>query len=233
MNYFKDLDYSNFIELIDYLNSISDNNAISVIGSFFPSLTAVQELEMSYIIDSRDERAFEKFKIDYPDLEVDVEGKSEPSRKDYWEITERSLNYTYELAFSNLKSNNFRDESLNRGNTQIYNAKTLAVLKNMNAEDDRAYFMRRKLFLDKGENYIVSQEKFNKIEKIISELGLDSSKFMVYVLNHIKEKKFENYRLFLEHLFKRIELLSLDKDLKSASNKDFVDNIKTVINKNN
>jgi hypothetical protein len=229
MNYLRDLEYSEFLKLMDYLDSISENTAISLIGNFFPKLSALQELEIGYIIDSKDEQAFEKFKSDYPDLEIDEQGKSEAVKKDYWEITEKSLNYTYDMAFHSLKSNNFLDNTLGKVNTQIYNAKTLACLNNMTYQDDNAYLFKRKLFIDK---FRLGFGSFNNAEIILKNKGLDASKFFVYVIAYCKDKKYENFSKFLDHLFRRIELISKDTELKSSSNKEFLDNIISIINKN-
>jgi len=229
MNYLRDLEYSEFLKLMDYLDSISENTAISLIGNFFPKLSALQELEIGYIIDSKDEKAFEKFKSDYPDLEIDEQGKSEATKKDYWEITEKSLNYTYDMAFQSLKSNNFLDNTFGKINTQIYNAKTLACLNNMEYQDNTAYLLKRKLFIDK---YNLGFKSFNEAESILKEKGLETSKFFVYVVGYCKDKKYENFNKFLDHLFRRIELISRDTELKSSSNKEFLDNIISIINKN-
>lgn len=224
-----DLEYTEFIELVEYLDSLPEGPAISLIGSFFPKLSALQELEMGYIIDTRDEQAFEKFKSDYPDLEIDTEGKSSPEKKNYWEISEKSLNYTYDLAFSALKTNNFSDKSLSKINTQIYNAKSLACLKNKEFLDSNLYYAQRKLFVDK---YNLDFNSFNTAEKILKDKGLEPTKFFVYVIEYCNKKKYENFQKFLDHLFRRINLLNDDVNLVSISNRDFLDNINSVINKN-
>jgi hypothetical protein len=230
MEKLRDLSYENFLELLEYLDSITENVAIAAIGNFFPTLTALQELEIGYIVDSRDRDAFERFKEEYPDLDIDPEGKSEPEEKKYWQVTEKALNHTYDLAFNYLKNNNFKDDTNNKGNTQIYNAKTLAALKNMEYQDYLLYSFKRKLFIDKYP--YISYKEFNRIEAVLRLTGIDPNKFMIYVVVYCKDKKYENFNLFLEHLFKRIEILEVDKDLISQSNKEFIEAINTVINKN-
>jgi len=230
MEKLRDLSYENFLELLEYLDSITENVAITAIGNFFPTLTALQELEIGYIVDSRDRDAFERFKEEYPDLDIDPEGKSEPEEKKYWQVTEKALNHTYDLAFNYLKNNNFKDDTNNKGNTQIYNAKTLAALKNMEYQDYLLYSFKRKLFIDK--HPYISYKEFNKIEAVLRLTGIDPNRFMIYVVAYCKDKKYENFNLFLEHLFKRIEILEVDKDLISQSNKEFIEAINTVINKN-
>jgi hypothetical protein len=230
MELLRDLNYEDFSELITYLESITDNAAMIAIGSFFPKLNALQELELGYVVDSKDRDAFERFKKEYPDLEIDPEGKSQPEEKRYWEVTEKALNHTYDLAFNYLKNNNFKDESPDKGNTQIYNAKTLAALKNMDYQDSSIYPFKRKLFLDK--NPYLSNKDFNKIESVLKSVSVDPNRLMIYVISYCKDKKYHNFNVFLEHLFKRIEILAEDKDMTSQSNKDFLEAINTIINKN-
>jgi len=230
MELLRDLNYEDFSELITYLESITDNAAMIAIGSFFPKLNALQELELGYIVDSKDRDAFERFKEEYPDLEIDPEGKSQPEEKRYWEVTEKALNHTYDLAFNYLKNNNFKDDNPDKGNTQIYNAKSLAALKNMEYQDSSIYPFKRKLFLDK--NPYLSNKEFNNIESVLKLIGVDPNKLMIYVISYCKDKKYNNFNIFLEHLFKRIEILAGDKDMTSQSNKDFLEAINTIINKN-
>jgi hypothetical protein len=230
MELLRDLNYEDFSELITYLESITDNAAMIAIGSFFPKLNALQELELGYIVDSKDRDAFERFKEEYPDLEIDPEGKSQPEEKRYWEVTEKALNHTYDLAFNYLKNNNFKDDSPDKRNTQIYNSKSLAALKNMEYQDSSIYPFKRKLFLDK--NPYLSNKEFNKIESVLKSISVDPNRLMIYVISYCKDKKYHNFNVFLEHLFKRIEILAEDKDMTSQSNKDFLEAINTIINKN-
>jgi hypothetical protein len=83
MEKLKNLEYNDFIELVDYLNSLSDGAAIALIGKFFPNLTAVQELELNQVMESRDEDDYNLFKNEYPEMEIDPKGKSEPIKKNY------------------------------------------------------------------------------------------------------------------------------------------------------
>jgi hypothetical protein len=232
MAFLRDLYYKEFVDLIDFLEGVSEGGAIESIGKFFPQMTAVQEMELGYIIDSKNEEAFNRFKSDYPDMEIDAEGKSTPIKKDYWEITEKSLNYTFQMALEELKGSDFRDKSSDKANTQIYNAKTLSCLKNMEKLDPSIYYFKRKLFIEKNASYI-SDSQFNDVEDILKRLGVKHQSFMNYVVEYCKEKKYKNFRLFIDHLFRRIDILSLDLSLKSASNKEFLESIKSVVDKNN
>jgi hypothetical protein len=233
MTKLKEMSFGELVELIDYLDSVSEGGTQAFIGRFFPNLTAVQELELGYVIDSRDEKAFEKFRSDYPDMDIDPEGRSEPSEKRYWEIGERSLNYTYDLALAYLKSRNFREDIPNKPNTQIYNARTLAFLKNMPWQDPSFYVGRKKLFMDKNGRGPLSPERVSEAESKLRSLGVPPNKFMTYLFSYCENKKYENYRVVVDHLFRRIDILSEDKDLSSQSNRDFLDAIKSISEKNN
>lgn len=229
MEKMRDLTYRDFIELVDYLDSATDGAAMSAIGNFIPGMNALQEMEMGYIVDTKDESAFERFRQENPDLEIDPEGKSVPDEKRYWEVKEKALNHSYDLAFNYLKDKDFKDDG-DRESTQVYNAKTLAALKNMEYKDHSIYPFKRKLFLD-GQP-LLSNKEFNRIEGLLKSVGVEPFKFMIYVLAYCADKKYGKFAFFLEQLFGRIEVLADDKDLVSESNRDFLESINAVVNKN-
>lgn len=237
----KNLNYDNFIELIEYLGEVSGKEDLEEkelfveekIQNFFPKLNAVQEIELSFIIKNKSQEQFELFRDNYPDLEIDVEGKSKPEDKQYWLIREKTLESVCDLALENLKENSFIDRSINKIDSQVYNAKNLSNLKNMPATEGKNYFLYRKLFLKKYEDdFLINNKNFNKYEKILKDLEIkEYNKFFLTLVNYIKEKKREEFSLFLEHLFERIELLGLDVDLTSSKNIEFKENILSIINK--
>jgi hypothetical protein len=230
MEKLQNLTFEDFIQLVNYLESATEGAAMAAIGNFFPELSALQELELGYIVDTKDEASFERFRNEHPDLVIDPSGKTEPSEKNYWEIKEKALNHAYDSAFNSLSQEGFQDRSKSKINTQIYNAKTLAALKNMEYSDPSIYPFKRKLFIDKNQE--LSNREFNRIEDILKSIGLEPSKFMIYVLNYCKDKKYDSFNFFLDHLFSRIELLSDDKEKVSEYNKSFYDSINEVCNKN-
>jgi hypothetical protein len=91
MEHLQNLEYDNFIELLNYLESLSESEITEEIEvfveekiqNFFPHLDAVQQLELSYIVKNRDEKAFDLFKESYPELEIDPTGQSTPAEKQY------------------------------------------------------------------------------------------------------------------------------------------------------
>jgi len=228
--YLKELEFENFLELVRYLDSITEESASLAIGGFFPSLTAIQELELNHIIEMKEKDLFEKFKSDYPDIEIDPEGTSIPIQKNYWEVAEKALNHVYDLAFNSLKKSNFKDNSPASENTQIYNAKTLSCLKNIEYISPALYYPNRKLFLDKFPQ--ISFLSIESAELNLKKKGVNSESFLSYVIFYCKKKKYENFATFIDHLFRRIDVLSSDKDMSSYSNIDFLDSINSIINKN-
>jgi hypothetical protein len=243
MNFLKDLDFENLVELLEYLENISNketkeerlNFVEERIGNFFPNLSAIQEIELSYIINNRDRDSFELFKASYPNLGIDVEGRSVPKDKNYWEIRETSLESVYQFALEELSKYEV-DKSKYRINSQVYNAKTLDELKNMSPHRPDLYIYQRKLFLDRWRGInLTDPREFNRVEKLLIDiLGEKTNAFLIDVVEYCKSKNdARQFLTFLEHLFERIEILSLDKELTSETNRLFLENINTIINKNN
>jgi hypothetical protein len=237
MEKLQNLEYNNFIELLDYLESLCDSDipeerelfVEEKIQNFFPELDAVQELELSYIVKTRNKEAFELFKGGYPDIMIDTTGRSTPESKDYWQLVENSLESIYNFAIQELESAKFIDKSFNKVNTQVYNAKTLSCLKNMEALKKDNYLLHRKLFIDS--NRKVSAKEFKRAEDELKSIGLDASAFLISVVRYAHKTK--DVFIFLDHLFKRINILASDVNLKSKASREFLSNIKLVIDKNN
>ena len=245
MKYLKDLSFENLVELLEYLENISDKETREErltfveerIGNFFPNLSALQELELSFIVNNRDKDSFEIFKASYPDLEIDNTGRSTPKDKNYWEIRHTSLESVYQFALEELSKSD-KDKTKYKINTQVYNAKTLDDLKNMNPKRPDLYMFQRKLFLDKWRGLqITDPREFNNIERILSSILKDEKKTSAFLVNVIEYCKPKNnaheFETFLNHLFERIKILGLDTSLSSEVNRQFLDNINTIINKNN
>lgn len=241
MEYFKDLNYKNFIELIDYLESLSESKEEKDINffvserikNFFPNLNALQDMELSYIISTKDEHAFEAFKADYPEIKIDPTGRSTSELKDIWSVKEKSLNTLFDMSIEFLKENNYKDKSKNKVNSQVFNAKTLAPLLNREFPEDVPYaFLRHKLILKHPNSDLVTLQNFKMHEEMLEELGYDYSSILYPVIKYILNKKHDNFEIFLDHTFGRIELLFQDKELKSESNKMFKNKLELLIKKN-
>jgi len=238
MDLLKNLEYDNFIELLDYLEGLSESKIpedIEVflgerILNFFPDLNAVQEVELNYILMHREKSLFDAFKLEHPMLAIDSSGKSTPNKKQYWELSENALNSVYSLALQEVEKTDVKDTSYNKVNTQVYNAKNLSCLKHMPHQKYESYIYYRKLLLNKYHKH--TAKEFNELEKKLKELKLEPSKFLINVVKYCY-KETNDYSVFLDHLFKRVENLHADTDLTSESNKKFLANINLVIDKNN
>jgi hypothetical protein len=244
MQYLKDLKYENFIELLEYLEEMADTEdkeeklrfSEERIQNFFPTLSALQEIEISLVISNKDKEMFEQFKNQYPELEVDETGKSKPNKKDYWQLKEKALESIHEVALKYLNSKGKKNPDMKSLNKQVCDAKSLECLENKGIHNERnTYYFLKKLFINKYPNdSVVSNFNFLKFEKAMSEIGLNYHKFFMMVINHCNtKKKRDDFVIFLDHLFRRIELLLSDKNLKSENNKRFLDTIKAKLNGTN
>jgi hypothetical protein len=244
MQYLKDLKYENFVELLEYLEELADTESEEEklrfseerIQNFFPTLSALQEIELSLVISKKDKDMFEQFKSQYPDLEVDETGTSKPNKKDYWELREKSLESVHQIAEDYLKSKGRKNPDMKSLNKQVCNAKSLDCLENEGINNEKnTYYFLRKLFLDRHpKDAVANQFNFLKFEKALEELGLNYHKFFTMVIIHCNSKKSrDEFVVFLDHLFRRIELLLSDKKLKSDNNRKFLDAINAKLNGTN
>jgi hypothetical protein len=241
MKKLNELTFNNLLELVDYLKILSQKETLEEqinfvedrLGGFFPNLNANQELELFYIVNNKDEVAFNIFKEQNKDMDVDETGMSQPSQKNYWEIKEKALESIYSAALEKLEKRDFKDSSKHRIHTQVYWAKNLNCFKNIKIENISplvSYSYRKKVFLNKFLNDpILNEFTINKIEKHLTSFNIDYKKFFELFFKFVENKKRDNFILFTEHLFKRIELMSSDKDLISVNNKQFKDNLENVI----
>jgi len=236
MKKLEELQYEELVSLVEYLRSIStseeemkNQDVLINIERFFPTLTAVQELEFNKIItdillkEETAEKDFNDFKELNPNVEIDPDGKSIPTKKNYWEINIASLDNIYLMALNILKENNFKDPNKFKYNTQVYNAKNLTPFINRGKITSN-YIFNRQLYLKKNENQLINQKALRRYESLLKE-KVGSVDLLNSLLDYIKDKKYEEYSLFVNHLFERIELLCKDVNLEHPSNKEFYEKI--------
>jgi hypothetical protein len=231
----RELEFQSLIELLDYLEGASGSDieeekkafAEERVWRFFPNLSFVQQLEFNVIIKDRNPEAFETFKLNNPDIEVDETGKSIPSEKNFWEVKEKALDKLYTNAVEQIAANG-RDMSNNKIDTQVINAKTLSNLERVSPSLSGVYFYMRILFVNKFTTALINYDNINTVEEKIKNLKLDPVPLMSRVISYCNDRKYEEFSIFLEHLFQRVNLLSLDKNLEIQSNKEFLESIKKI-----
>jgi hypothetical protein len=239
----EELRFEDLVSLINFLKDLSgteveEEQEVFVeenISKFFPYLNAVQEMELFYICRTHDEDAFNIFRSENPEIEIDETGRSIPTERKYWEIKLKALENIYMFAMKDLEENSFVDRSYDKINTQVYNARNLSALKNMDRLRPEMYIYIRKLFLDKhkGDPFI-NNKTFNLMENNLKEIGIEAPHaFLGNVVEYCDTKRRGEIIFLLEHLFDRIEILKYDTAQEVQENKDFLEGIKTIINKNN
>jgi hypothetical protein len=228
----RDVGFSEFLELVDYLESISEGGTQALIGRFFPFMSATEELELNYIIDTRDQGKFNAFRDAHPEMDVDPEGKTDPSPKDYWEVQLKSIEAVHEMASSYLDKRKGIEDISNKPNTQIVSAKSLKPLLSMPHQDPAFYVPKKKLFIDKHESGTLNKARIEDAESTLRRIGVAPNTFMIYVFAYCSSKKEENYKVLLDHLFRRLSILSEDSALKSQENRDFLHAVKSVSERN-
>jgi hypothetical protein len=224
----REVGFTEFLELVDYLESISEGGTQALIGRFFPFMSATEELELNYVIDTREQTRFEAFREAHPDMEVDPEGKTEPSKKDYWEVHLKSIEAVHEMASKYLEKRGGIEDLQNKPNTQITSARSLKPLLSMPRQDPAFYVPKRKLFLDKHPNGALSKQRVEDAEKRLRNLKIAPNSVMTAMFAFCSSKKPENYRVFVDHFLRRLEILSEDSELKSDVNRDFLAALKTL-----
>ena len=236
MKTISELTYEDLCELLKFISTLTNatEKGDDVIGRFFPSLTAVQLLEFTHLceaITNNDENArmlFDRFVLNNPDVLVDPEGKSEPVKKNFWEISLKSLDMLYELSRDYLEKNEYEDKTPNNLHLQAYLAMHPEGLNALD-KSKKAYGYKRVMFFKKNqERPYLNNKRLNHIERAL-DIVLGSHKILNRVLDFIIEAKDEeSYKVFVEHFFSRVDVLLLDTERKYPSNQVFYENLLKV-----
>lgn len=232
----KDLKFDEFKSLVNFIKSTADrfNNGTFSITSvnesknfimksmcrFFPELTALQEVELSSVIDNLDESEYNLFKEKYPNIYIDSTGKSEPRKKNYYEVRLETLATLYKFCKES------KDDKFNK---EIIEAKDLGCLK------EKKYMggvLTRKLLFSKPDAFIDFshwKEYENFFKNFIGKQKADI--FLGQILGYVKENK--NKKNFVNNIVSRMDCLMLEQDkektIKHAENAQFLENINSVI----
>jgi hypothetical protein len=228
----KEVSFEEFLELVDYLESISEGGTQALIGRFFPFMSATEEFELNYVIDTREKANFERFRESYPEMNIDPDGKTEPSPKDYWEVHLKSLENVHQMASKYLEGRTGSEGMPNKPNGQIVAARSLEPLIRLPRQDPSFYIPRKKLFLDKHGTGPITRSRVEMAEADLRSVGVAPNTFLTPMLAYCESKKIENYRVFVDHLLRRLSILSEDKHLRSDVNRHFLAAVKSVSERN-
>ena len=226
-----ELSYNDFKALIDFLTEDRVDNVIERLLRFFPSASALEIFDIQFAVnaimnDDKDaEKIYKSVVESHPDTIVDSTGRSPIGPlDDFWEIRLKSLDVLYETALNELKNHNFADNSPHKINSQVYNGKKLSNLKNVKIEKS-SYWMLKTLYFKNHPESIINMNSLKRAEVILDKL-FNSHRILEKLLVKVSKKKYENYSLFAEHFFERLDILSHDPSLKNPSNREFFDNLK-------
>ena len=85
--------------------------------------------------------------------------------------------------------------------------------------------MLKTLYFKSHPESIINMNSLKRAEGILDKL-FNSHGILEKLLVKMSKKKYENYSLFAEHFFERLDILSHDPSLKNPSNREFFDNLK-------
>lgn len=228
-----DAKFSEFSELVKFLSADNEMLILERISRFLPDLNAEQLFDIHFICtlilndDAAAESAFNKFISENPDVMLDETGRSEPKfdTENFWEIKLKSLDAIYETAFHRLKENGFADDSKHKVDSQVYNGKKVANLINRHPAGE--YNINKALYIKSHPESDIS-DMLSSSEKILRSFDLDADAIMNAFIDVISKKKYENYKVFMEHFLERLDCLGHDPELKNDSNRDFLSSLKKI-----
>lgn len=229
---FSNVPYDEFKELVQFLKFNDEegefHNITKRLTRFIPNMNAMQSLAIDDIIknileenDEEAKKGLEEFKQQYPDTQIDPEGKLDMTDFNYYEISLQSCDLLYNQSVE--KINEGVADDIDR---QIYNAKTLEPLKAMTGK--YAYPMKRVLYFKQDKARPLTLDELKDAEKKVKELFPEENGIMDKFMNFIYSKKYEKCSFFVEHFLQRLDVLSKDKELTHPSNKEFYDNLKQL-----
>lgn len=219
-------------ELLDFLCEDLDKtiqtNKVKVtyrFTRFFNNLAAfhvmfLDNIVCAYFANEQEaaEELYEEFRKQYPEVSFNKNGDSPITKVMPGDIELFSIDEIYKMSKRKVE-----EGSACLADFQVFYAKNLFPLKDIQPSDN--YLMHRKLLIKNVPELKISD--FKKSEKILLEL-FGENKIMQKIVGYVENLKYNNYKIFLEHFFIRINGLYLDKNLKNPSNKEFFN----VIQKN-
>lgn len=229
---FKDVKFEEFKELILFLKFNDEeteyHNITKRLTRFIEEMNAYQSVLIDNIVkdilEGKEKDAhdlFDTFQKTYPNIKFDPEGKLDLTDFNYFEISLQSIDMLFSQAKEKIENNSAEDIDF-----QIYNAKTLEPLLNLNGRFE--YPLKKFMYFKNNSIRPITKENFKKIEIIINELFPEENNILGKFLNYIYYKKYEKCITFIEHFLYRIDILYKDKELTHNSNKEFYELLKQL-----
>lgn len=237
-----DLQYNDLVMLVKFLKDTSrgESNEEKIVDSirrtdtFFPEITAVQEMFLQNIVreilDGKDDpKPFEEFKKRNPDIKVDREGRSFPEKKTYSGIRLSMLDEFYEKAIENFIESKGKDTSKNSLNTQIVEAKTLNLFKREPLPKE-GYLITKTMFLKKFKR--IQPGEIAACEKYSRELVGNVNLIHIFMKKFMNKKYDDGFYNMFQHILARLEIaykeISENGKLTSKSSIQFIEDLKEI-----
>lgn len=229
---FAEVPFTEFQELVNFLKFNDDeheyHNITKRLGRFIEGLDAFQSILIDNMVEDiltdklkEAEILYNSFHENYPDKMFDENGTLDMSDIKYFEIALQSCDMLFEQAEEKRKNNT--DTQIDR---QIYNAKTLSVLKELKGEFN--YPMRRVLYFKKN-NISIAKETLYELEGKIREICPEKfNDIMGRFLFYIYDKKYDKCSFFIDHFLHRVSILHKDINHEYKSNEEFYRNLTTL-----
>lgn len=233
----KEIKFSEFVNLVKFLQFDNDENEfyniLKRLTRFIKDLNEMKAIQLGNIIkeilNDNTEKAENDYNVyleQYGDLEVDPEGRLDLTPIQYYEISLQSCELLFERALSELEDHNFHDDSPNKINLQIYNAKTLKPLIDSLNKDP--YLLKRALYF-KNKNVAISMGELKEIEDNLKTAVPDNyNNVLCAFINYIFNKMPINVHFFIEHFKTRLSVLVKDKEKIYDADREFYENLMKI-----
>lgn len=173
----KSVPFSAFDTLSTYLKEMLTRRTeikadiIDLLDRFFPNMSAIAQIEMKALAEDPSIERYTEFQERHPEIMVDNTGRSTPTKKMYWQVSEKALNDIYDAAVENVEKPEL--SKFKSKNQQIIYARTLENLRNPKLNSVGA--MVSKVLLLKQIPGIAAPETFKRIETYIQDTITDGS----------------------------------------------------------
>ena len=232
MNKIKDVPFSDFVELVQFLKFNDEeteyHNITKRLTRFIEGMNAYHSVLIDNIVkdilDDKTEDAeqlFNTFNENFGDLNFDPEGRLDLTDFNYFEISHQSIDMLFEQAKERIKEDIADD--IDR---QVYNAKTLEPLLKLNGRFE--YPIKKFMYFKNNVYRPVTKEQLKITEEQIAEMLPEGNNVMGKFMEYIFHKKPERISTFIDHFLHRVDVLYRDEDVTHPSNKEFYELLKQL-----